>query len=178
GESPSLTLTLQDGREYPASLVIFAAGIHSQTALANSAGLKVEKGILVNEKMATSLENIYACGDCAQLNGKVMGLWSVAQAQGTIAGANAAGQERAYQSLEPNYMMNSMGTKIWSMGDIKAPDNFCQKDPQTGQLQKLFFQDNLLTGGILIGDISLQIKIKEAFKNKLGKNEALALIKK
>lgn len=175
GESPDFLLKLKDGQEIKAALVVFAAGVIPQTALAKEAGLAVEKAIVVNDAMETNLPDIYACGDCAQHLGRPGGLWTVAQAQGRIAGKNAAGGRELYTPLPPSFLMQAMGTRIWSGGDITVPESHTLPSAEAGDFRKLFFKDGALCGAILIGDISKQGKLKKAMDAQAGKDEALAI---
>ena len=79
-----------DDSEVGADLVIFSAGVRSDTRLAAAAGIACDRGILVDANMATNLPGIYAAGDAAQFNGVVYGLWQPAKEQGSFAGRNAA----------------------------------------------------------------------------------------
>ncbi|WP_372880938.1 NADH:flavorubredoxin reductase NorW [Psychromonas sp.] len=67
-----INLTLSSGKEYQVDAVISAAGLRPNTSLAEQAGLEINKGIVVNRQLQTSDENVYALGDCAEINGKVM----------------------------------------------------------------------------------------------------------
>jgi NAD(P)H-nitrite reductase large subunit len=83
-------------------LAAFAVGIRPRLDLARGAGLALERGILVNEQMETSVPGIYAAGDVAQVHDPLTGksvldsLWNPAREQGWIAGLNMAGRRSAY----------------------------------------------------------------------------------
>lgn len=98
-EKSGITICCGDLANYKAEIdgacVIAATGVHPDLALAEKSGIKVSRGILVDEKMQTSLEGIYACGDLAEYNGTVPGLMSIAVKQGEIAGINASGGMRS-----------------------------------------------------------------------------------
>lgn len=64
-------LTLADGSTLKADLVLSAVGLRSRTQLARDAGLAINRGIVVNERLCSSDEHIYALGDCAEIEGKV-----------------------------------------------------------------------------------------------------------
>jgi len=87
-----------DRKFIPADLVVFSTGIRANSELAEHAGIKVSRnGIVVNEKLQTSIPNIYACGDCIEiediLTGKKVqsGYGTQADREGHIAGINIAG---------------------------------------------------------------------------------------
>lgn len=65
-------LTLADGSNLPADLVLSAVGLRPRTQLARDAGIVVNRGIVVNGKLCSSDEAIYALGDCAEIEGKVL----------------------------------------------------------------------------------------------------------
>jgi len=65
-------LTLADGTSLNADIVLSAVGLRPRTQLASEASLAVNRGIVVNEQLRTSDESIYALGDCAEINGKVL----------------------------------------------------------------------------------------------------------
>ena len=65
-------LTLADGSSMQADLVLSAVGLRPRTQLARDAGIAVNRGIVVNERLCSSDESIYALGDCAEIEGKVL----------------------------------------------------------------------------------------------------------
>ncbi|MCW8956655.1 MAG: FAD-dependent oxidoreductase [Gammaproteobacteria bacterium] len=67
-----LEITLNDGARFSTDLVLSAIGLRADTHLAESAGLEVNRGIVVNEYLQTSNDSIYALGDCMELNGSVL----------------------------------------------------------------------------------------------------------
>jgi len=165
---------LADGRGFDASAVIFAAGIKSDIRLAQKSGLECNRGIVVDAHMHTSAADIWAAGDCAEYEGRVYGLWTASMAQGAVAGTCAAGGEKVYVPDPPSYMMNAMGTKVWSGGDINNGEGICIKDSTAGNFKKLFFTDGVLTGAELIGDIGKMVALKKAIDQKISKEEAVA----
>lgn len=65
-------VTLSDGKMVDADLVLSAIGLRPRVALAHHAGLKVERGIVTDRLLRTTDEHIYALGDCAEVDGKVL----------------------------------------------------------------------------------------------------------
>jgi len=64
-------ITLTDGTQLTVDLILSAIGLRPHTHLAHSAGIKINRGIVVDRLLQTSIENIYALGDCAEVNGIV-----------------------------------------------------------------------------------------------------------
>lgn len=68
----SYALTLSNGRELNVDFVLSAIGLKPHTTLAHSAGIKINRGIVVNRFLETSEKDIYALGDCAEVEGLVL----------------------------------------------------------------------------------------------------------
>ncbi|WP_411994556.1 NADH:flavorubredoxin reductase NorW [Agarivorans sp. DSG3-1] len=66
------TVTSKQGKTFKVDTVISAAGLRANSLLATQAGIVVNRGIVVNKQLATSAKNVYAIGDCAEIDGKVM----------------------------------------------------------------------------------------------------------
>jgi 3-phenylpropionate/trans-cinnamate dioxygenase ferredoxin reductase subunit len=96
---------LADGAAIEADLVVVGVGVAPNTALAESAGLPTDNGILVDEYLRTSDRDVYAAGDVASVAHPVLGQrvrvehWDNAIGQGTVAGQNLAGREVPYERL-------------------------------------------------------------------------------
>lgn len=96
---------LADGAAIEADLVVVGVGVAPNTALAESAGLPTDNGILVDEYLRTSDPDVYAAGDVASVAHPVLGQrvrvehWDNAIGQGTVAGQNLAGREVPYERL-------------------------------------------------------------------------------
>lgn len=171
GEDHVTGVKLGDGRVFPADLVIVSAGVRANTALAKEAGITVNRGIVVNEKMETSASNVYACGDCAEYEGINYAIWPQALEQGKVAGANAAGETISYTTVSAGLSFHGMNTSLYAVGDNgKNPDLIYRtvefKDMIRMQYEKYYFLNNRLCGVILIGDTSKMAAMTEAIENK------------
>ena len=120
GENKVQGLKFEDGREISAEMVIISAGVRSNKNIAKVCGIDVDRGIKVNEYMETSIKDIYAAGDVAELNGKVLGLWPIADNQGKIAGLNSIGIKTSYKEEKPSSMLMVMDMSLFSSGDINS----------------------------------------------------------
>lgn len=155
-----------DGSEVGADLVIFSAGVRSDTRLAAAAGVACDRGILVDANMATSLPGIYAAGDAAQFNGVVYGLWPSAKEQGSFAGRNAAGEPALYQGSQVSAKLKVSGIELASLGAIgEGPGIGVVTKRGENSFKRLFLSGGKLAGAILIGDTSQFAALQKLIKS-------------
>lgn len=160
---------LGSGEVIPADLVILSTGVRANTAVAQAAGVEVDRAIVVNQRMETNLPGVYACGDCAQYQGVNYALWPEAQEQGKTAGACATGELTQYQPIRPILNFHGMNTEVFSMGDPgKTPGvEYKTLEIRDGEnLQRLYFTGNRLCGVILVGDLSKMADLMAAVEEQ------------
>ena len=68
-DDDGLVARLSDGQKVPCDLVVSAVGLRPRTELAEAAGLQIKRGIEVDRLLQTSVEHVYALGDCAEVEG-------------------------------------------------------------------------------------------------------------
>jgi NADH oxidase (H2O-forming) len=167
GEGSVTGLKLKSGKVVPADIVLFSVGIRPNKNLAEKSGIAVNKGIIVNDKMETNIPGIYACGDNAELNGKIYGNWPAASEMGKVAGANAAGEEVTFKDFVNSVVFNAINTHLFSAGDIKTEGNvevLSAGNPEKRIYKKLFFKDKKLVGGILLNDTKKSVKLLKSIQ--------------
>ncbi len=150
-------LKLKSGRELETELLVVSAGVRANTKIAQDAGVQINRAIIVDDKMKTNIDNIYACGDCCEYNGINYALWGEAIEQGKSAGINAVGDASAYKSIVPSTSSNFFNTSIFSVGDVNPSEPFETREEHQAlngnkTYQKLFYKNNALIGAILLGD--------------------------
>lgn len=104
-------LTLQDGSDIPADMVIVSAGVRANAEIAQAAGIRVERKIIVDERMQTSVPDVYAAGDCAE-HEMSYALWAEASEMGHAAGVNAAGGHAVYKAIPRAMHFSGFGIDI------------------------------------------------------------------
>lgn len=170
-------ITLNDGDELQCEILLISTGIRSNISLAQNSDITCKKGILVNENMETSIKDIYACGDVAEINGLVYGNWPAAIEMGKTAGANAAGNDRKFTHFTSSIILKALDTEVFSGGLINFNDpsyeQLSSKDLSQRKYTKLFFKDNILVGGIILGNISKAGQVIIGLDNSITKREAL-----
>ncbi len=185
---------LSNGKEIPAEIVIVATGVAPRKELAEKAGIKTNKGILVNERMETSAKDIYAAGDVAEgydiivKNYRPLLIWPNAFLQGKVAGLNMAGKNERYEGGVAMNSTNFFGYPIASAG-LTNPENEKEfeilyfKKPKEKIYRRLILKDNKLLGfitagkvspnGLLVNLIKKQTNIKSIKRNLLNINFSL-----
>lgn len=173
GKNKVEAITTKNGDTIDCDMVIYSVGIRPNKNLFENTPIKTNLGVIVNDKMQTNIENVYAAGDVAELNGKIGGLWGVALEQGKTAGYNIAGIEAAYTASISVTMMNAFNMSLFSIGNIDENDcNQTLTDDNLDGLsyRRLFIKDNKIIGAILIGDI----KQSNFLKNIIEKENLLS----
>ncbi|MGI6394362.1 MAG: NAD(P)/FAD-dependent oxidoreductase [bacterium] len=156
-------VTLKDGTKIETEMVLVSIGVRAEISLAKESGIAVGRGIVVNDKMETSAEGIYACGDCAEVIG-CPPLWMPASKQGTVAGTNAAGGEVRFEPAVYPAALNAFETKLMSVGIISGDGVYDFSKTDDTSIKKLFFKDGKTVGAIVINDSAASAKILNAVK--------------
>ncbi|MCI9133032.1 MAG: FAD-dependent oxidoreductase [Lachnospiraceae bacterium] len=180
GENQASSVRLTDGTSFPAELVVISAGVRPRTELARQMGLVVQRGVVVNNHMETSVPQIYACGDCAEYQGISYGVWPQALDQGRTAGANAAGEALEYTLKEPALTFHGMNTALFAAGDAgKNPDLLYKtvelQDMGKGRYEKYYFRNNRLCGVILLGDLGKMARLTELLDTHASYEQVMEL---
>ena len=143
-----------------AQMIFFSTGVRSCTALAAEAGLPVNRGILVDAKMATKDPDIFSCGDAAETPAGTFGLLSAAKSMGHIAGVNASGGDEEFVPEVYPVRMMALGLKLFTAG--KVNDAVSETSSSDGNYQRLTRNaQGGLTGVILLGDLKAAVKLQK-----------------
>jgi len=173
------SLALNTGIDIQVDMAIFSIGTKPNKDIAENI-LEIDRGIIVNEKMETSISGIYACGDVAQYD-YTPGLWMPALKQGSIAGDNATGGNSVFMKENYPALLNSFGTRIFSIGNISEnSENYFNRsygDFSKGSYMKLFFCEEKTNGGIIVGNISKSQLLAKCVNSSMNINDTLKLLK-
>ena len=146
---------LADGRTIAADAVVFAAGIRPNAALAKDAGIPVNRGIVVNDRMESDIAGIHAIGECAEHRGACYGLVEPAYEQAAVLAEHLAGRDADYLGSVTATNLKVSGVGVFSAGDFLATndsDVVVLNDPRRGVYRKLVLREGALTGAVLVGD--------------------------
>lgn len=163
------------GEVLAADLVIFAAGVRCNSALARQADLEVNNGILVDNTLRTSNPDIFAVGDVAEHQGVIYGTWLPAQSQGRSAGLNAAGGEARFNGLPQSHNLKVLDVDLFSIGQVAPEDGSYRLFEEQGDDRYAWFvfRNGQLVGAILLGDTGLASRIKQLIENRTSCSELL-----
>ena len=148
----SLVATLNSGEVIETDVVISAAGLRSNTQLANACGLEVGKGIAVDAKLQTSANNVFALGDCAEIQGRMLPYLQPIVLSANVLGKQLLGQE-AQLKLPP--MMVKVKTPSYPIqlaGDFSAVANWNVQISQSGIVAKAENEQSILIGFVVTGE--------------------------
>jgi nitrite reductase (NADH) large subunit len=148
-------VALSDDSCIDADIVVVAAGIRPNVELGYQAGLHVNRGIVVNDYMETSAEDIFAVGECVEHRGVCYGLVAPLYEQGKVLAATITGNRGpTYTGTIQAAKLKIMGVDVFSAGDWSEqnaePVRF--EDRALGVYKKLTVRDGKLAGVILVGD--------------------------
>jgi nitrite reductase (NADH) large subunit len=157
GESGRVAaIKFKNSKQIPADLVVMAVGIRPNTALAESAGLHVNRGIVVNDTMQTFDPKIYAVGECVSHRGIAYGLVAPLFEQAKVAANHLAqmGIGR-YAGSVTSTKLKVTGIDLFSAGSFMGGEGFEEitlNDPLGGVYKKLVIKDDKLVGACMYGD--------------------------
>ena len=174
-------------------MVAVGIGVRARQELAQAAGLKTDRGILVNEYFQTSRLDIFAAGDVAQIFDPLTGrssidnLWYPGRKQGRIAALNMAGKDQTYQRTVAINVLRLAGVMTTIIGSIgsgrdegpvyttRGSSETWQQLPNTlaaevsmdeGQV-RLILGEHTLLGAVVMGDQKLSRPIRELIKDQV-----------
>lgn len=146
-----------DGEEIAADLVVMAAGVRPNVELAKSAGLHVERAIVVDDTLQTYDPRVYAVGECVQHRRATFGLVAPIWDQARVCAAHLAGSgHRRYVQQATATKLKVTGVDLYSAGDIvglEGSEDLVLRDRRGGVYKRLVVTGNRLTGVVLYGDV-------------------------
>lgn len=145
-----------DGTIIHADLVVMAAGIRPNIELAKAAGLRCDRGVLVNDTMQTFDPCIYAVGECVQHRNNTYGLVAPLYEQARVCATHLAehGVGR-YRGSTLSTHLKVTGIDLFSAGDFlggPGSEALVLRDTKRGIYKRIVIQNNKLRGAVLYGD--------------------------
>jgi nitrite reductase (NADH) large subunit len=169
GETRVEGVELVGGRRIVADAVIFAAGIRPNIALANEAGISVNRGIVVDDHLQTGAPDVFAIGECAEHRGICYGLVEPAYEQARVLARHLAGANASYGGSVVATNLKVSGVSVFSAGDFlgaEGSETIVLSDINQGTYKKLVISDGRLIGAVLIGDVGDALWYLELIRNR------------
>ena len=153
-------ITFPDGEPVTADILLVCTGVKARTEFLSGSGIKVNRGIVVDRRMQTNMDGIYAAGDIAEapdfFNGEygMNQIIETAMDGGKIAGSNMAGVPAEYEGWISSNVFHFFGNTAFTAGLAMASgDDYemaAEKDLEKAHYKKLVFKDNKLVGAMFI----------------------------
>ena len=149
---------------------LYSIGVIPNIDLVKDTPIATNRGILVNDRMETSDEHVYAAGDVAEWNGEVAGLWTPAMDQGKVAGKNMVASSASYQKTIPSTVFNAFDFTLFSMGvvDEKQCDTTLVEEDSDGKYTRVFIKDQKMVGVITLEGVVASLAYKTAIENQVS----------
>lgn len=164
GNGLANAVVLNDGTQFPADLIIISTGVRSELSLLKDIDIKIDRSIVVDEHMKTSIDHIYACGDIAQYQGINYNLWTQAAAMGEICGKAICNQPDTYQQIDPAVTLHGENIDLYAIGDMGRSDNdyiiVQKRNDVKNEYLTLYFLNQHMVGGICINQKDIAAKLQ------------------
>ncbi|TCB66332.1 nitrite reductase small subunit NirD [Acinetobacter sp. ANC 4178] len=147
---------LKDGTVLDADLVVFAVGIRPNISLAQSAGLRTNRGVMVNDTMQTFDPSIYAVGECIEHRSQTFGLVEPLWGQAFICASHLAEHgSLTFKAPTVPTQLKVSGVDVFSAGNFEPKDDFediILNDEKRQIYKRIIIQQDKVIGAVLFGD--------------------------
>lgn len=154
GDSAVTGVTLKDGRGLRCDMFLAAVGIRPNAAIAEQAGIPVRRGVVINDRMETGVSGVFAAGDVAEHDGRVLGLWPIAAKQGEVAAMNALGGDERLVAEVPATILKGVDLDLFSVGrfaEEPGDEVVVDEDPTLPSYRKLLVSGGRAVGAVVLG---------------------------
>ena len=162
-----------NGDRYECDWAGVAIGLTFNTEFLRGTDVEEENGIVVDEYMRTSVDDVYAAGDLTQFHDVLLGeraqngSWGSAKEQGRVAAVNMAadGEAEAFEWVS-SYSITHFDFPFLSFGHPTLGDEHAERKYSDTEWRRIAFKDGKIVGGVLIGDLSPQSKFKQLMREQ------------
>ncbi len=165
-------VTTRDGTKIFCDTVVFCTGIRPENTLALKAGISVGRGIKVNDELQTSVENIYAIGECAEHQGQVYGIVTPGFEQAAVLAERFSGGTALYQGTQCISTLKVVGKPVCSMGEVaevrrRAKQHFwTYQNKKQGHYRKIVIRQGRIIGACAVGEWQESRRMQESFLSR------------
>jgi NAD(P)H-nitrite reductase large subunit len=162
-----------NGERYESDFVGAAIGLNFNVEFMQGTGLETDDGIVVDEYMQTNLDDVYAAGDITKFYDTILGeqaqngSWGSAKEQGQTAAKNMAADDEV-ESFRwvSSYSITHFDFPFLSFGHPTLGDDFVERKYSDTEWRRVVFKDGKVIGGVLIGDLAPQSKLKQLIREE------------
>ncbi|MGG3836684.1 nitrite reductase large subunit NirB [Paenibacillus thiaminolyticus] len=170
-------LRFSDGTELKAEFVVMAVGIRPNVGIGQASGLDVNRGIVVDDWLRTSAEDVYAVGECTEHRGVCYGLVAPLFEQGAVLAKTLAGVEtKPYEGSVCSTKLKVSGVDVFSTGIfLETPEcaTLTFHDGWKRTYRKIVLRDNIIVGAVLFGDTDDAAKLERLVKQGAAMTDEL-----
>ncbi|WP_438042123.1 FAD-dependent oxidoreductase [Sorangium sp. So ce128] len=160
---------LDDGSVLPADMVVLACGVRPRVDAARASNLPINKGIVVNDTMATQVPGIYAIGECAEHRGRLYGIvtpiWEQAAVLADV--LTGANPQARYRGTKMYTRLKVAGVDVTSMGstepELESDDVLQVVETRKSTYRKLILRDGRLLGAQFVGNTAAAATLVQLF---------------
>ena len=166
-----------DGERYESDFVGVAIGLDFNTEYLADTDIETDDGIVTDEHLQTSVEDVYAAGDITQFQDVLLGertqngAWGSAKEQGKVAAKNmAAGENVEVFEWVSSYSITHFDFPFLSFGHPTEGEDYLERSYGENEWRRIALKDGRIVGGVLIGDLSPQ----RAYKGLMREQRAVS----
>jgi nitrite reductase (NADH) large subunit len=169
GEERVEGVVLDDGTTLAADMVVLACGVRPRIDLARASGLPVNKGIVVNDTLATQVPGVYAFGECAEHRGRMYGIVAPVWEQAAVLAdvLSGAKTQSRYRGSKLYTRLKVAGVDVSSMGclepELESDQVFQIIEERRNAYRKLIVREGQLIGAMLVGNTAATATLVQLF---------------
>jgi nitrite reductase (NADH) large subunit len=169
GAEPIEGVRLDDDKTLAADLLVLACGVRPRIDVARASGLPINKGIIVNDTLATEVPGVYAIGECAEHGGRTYGIVAPAWEQAAVLADVLSGSspQARYRGSKIYTRLKVAGIDVASMGRIDPEldsDEVIQVvETRKGAYRKLVVRGRALVGAMFVGNTGAAANLVQLF---------------
>ena len=175
GEEARYRMNFADGSHLETDMILFSAGIRPQDELARQFNLDIGErgGIVVNNSCQTSVDNIYAVGECALWDGRIFGLVAPGYTMAKVAVSHMTGGDDAFTGADMSTKLKLLGVDVASVGDAQGRTPGClsyvYQDGVNEVYKRIIVSEDKtrLLGAVLVGDVDAYGTLQQMCVNSM-----------
>lgn len=169
GDGTIAAVRLDDGTTLAADMLVLACGVRPRIEVARASGLPINKGIIVNDALATEAPGVYAIGECAEHAGRTYGIVAPAWEQAAILAdiLTGANPQARYRGSKLYARLKVAGVDVASMGvvdpELDSDEVLQIVETRRGSYRKLIVRGGMLAGAIMVGNTAAAANLVQTF---------------